>query len=174
MASTNNKSADQVQSDANGERSEADKIRGGMGHNSRNESPYLIKRVEDIESLEHQIQALRKEQREIYADCKKQGFSTKALRAIVAERKLDEDVRVSFREDKAICRDALGMQLAMDFLGASKAPKPSKEDKPALSEVAKKKAEPKKKATPTKGKSLNGEVHSSTQRAKTSEQQATA
>jgi uncharacterized protein (UPF0335 family) len=67
--------------------------------------------IERIEGLESEAATIREDIKEVYAEAKGTGFDTKAIRAIIALRKLDPAKR---QEDAAILdlyASALGMAI---------------------------------------------------------------
>lgn len=65
--------------------------------------------VERIEKLEAEKSELGADIREVYAEAKGNGFDTKALRKIVALRKMDTDERREAEEILETYMHALGM-----------------------------------------------------------------
>ena len=83
----------------------------GPGHNSATQvaREQLQALIERIERLEEEKAGTLSDIRDVYTEGKSAGFDTKALRKIVALRKLDTDER---REQEAILdlyKSALGM-----------------------------------------------------------------
>lgn len=66
-----------------------------IGSNSAAELRALIERIENIEE---QKRALSEDLKEVYAEARITGFDVKALRRIVAERKLDIEERRERRD----------------------------------------------------------------------------
>lgn len=72
-------------------------------------SDMLRQFVETIENLQADAKAISEDIKEKFSEAKGQGFDTKALRAIIAERKKNaEDVR-EFEAAVELYRQALGM-----------------------------------------------------------------
>lgn len=65
--------------------------------------------VERIERMEEEKHAITCDIREIYAEAKGNGFDTKILRRIVAERKQDANERAEQEALLDLYRSALGM-----------------------------------------------------------------
>lgn len=65
--------------------------------------------VERIERLEEESKAIAEDKKEVYAEAKGAGFDTKALRAIIAERKKNADDLAEFESIMDLYRHALGM-----------------------------------------------------------------
>lgn len=76
------------------------------GHNSKEQLKSIVER---IEHLDEEIKGLRDDQRDIYTEAKGNGYDVKALRKVVALRKLDPKAR---QEQEAVLEtymQALGM-----------------------------------------------------------------
>jgi len=65
--------------------------------------------IERIERLEEEKAALAEDIREVYAEAKGTGFDTKALRAIIRLRKLEDNERMEQEALLATYMHALGM-----------------------------------------------------------------
>jgi len=65
--------------------------------------------IERIERMEEEKKAISDDIKEIYAEAKGNGFDTKALRKIVALRKMDTDERREAEEILETYMHALGM-----------------------------------------------------------------
>ena len=65
--------------------------------------------VEVIENLQGDAKAIADDIKEKFAEAKGRGFDTKALRAILAERKKNADDLQEFEANKEMYRIALGM-----------------------------------------------------------------
>lgn len=65
--------------------------------------------VERIEAVQEQIDDLNDDKKDIYAEAKGNGFNTKALKAIVAERRKDPVDKQEFETILDLYRSALGM-----------------------------------------------------------------
>ncbi len=77
-----------------------------VGHNSKEQLKSIIER---IENLDGQINELRSDQKDIYAEAKGNGYDLKALRTIVRMRAMDDEKR---RNQEAVLESymlALGM-----------------------------------------------------------------
>jgi uncharacterized protein (UPF0335 family) len=77
----------------------------------------LKARVERIERLEQEENALKAEKRHIYAGAKDAGYNPKALRRIIAERRMKD--REQIEADMRAYRIALGMAVNDVANGAS-------------------------------------------------------
>lgn len=65
--------------------------------------------IERIENMNEEIASLTADRKEIYAEAKGNGFDTKILRKIVAERKQDANERAEQEALLDLYRSALGM-----------------------------------------------------------------
>jgi len=65
--------------------------------------------VENIERLEEEKKELSRQISDVYKEAKGFGFDTKALRRIIALRKMDADKRVELEQLTETYKDALGM-----------------------------------------------------------------
>lgn len=65
--------------------------------------------IERIERVQEDIDALSDDRKEIYAECKAMGFDTKAVRAIVKLRKMDQAERQEAEAVLDLYKAALGM-----------------------------------------------------------------
>lgn len=65
--------------------------------------------VERIEHVQADIDALGDDRKEIYAECKAMGFDTKAVRAIVKLRKMDQAERQEAEAVLDLYKVAMGM-----------------------------------------------------------------
>lgn len=65
--------------------------------------------VERIERLDEEKGALDCDRKDVYAEAKANGFDTKALRKIVALRRLDRDTRMEEEAVLELYKQALGM-----------------------------------------------------------------
>lgn len=77
-----------------------------QGHNSNEQLKSIVDRIETVEG---QIKDLGKDKTEIYLEAKGNGFDVKALRKIVALRKLSEDDRAAQEQILETYMHALGM-----------------------------------------------------------------
>lgn len=69
----------------------------------------LLSYVERIERLGEEVKALQTDVKEIYDEAKSNGFDVKALKAIVALRKLDDAEREEAESILDVYKSALGM-----------------------------------------------------------------
>lgn len=65
--------------------------------------------IERIERLEEEKKAISDDTKEVYAEAKASGFDTKAIRAIVRLRKMDEAARQEAETILDLYKAALGM-----------------------------------------------------------------
>ncbi|EKF44004.1 hypothetical protein NA8A_04310 [Nitratireductor indicus C115] len=65
--------------------------------------------IERIERVQEDIDALSDDRKEIYAECKAMGFDTKAVRALVKLRKMDQAARHEAEAVLDLYKAALGM-----------------------------------------------------------------
>ena len=75
-----------------------------VGHNGQ-----LRSIVERIENLEGQIGELRSDQKDIFAEAKGNGYDAKALRKVIALRKLSAEDRAAQEAILETYKAALGM-----------------------------------------------------------------
>jgi uncharacterized protein (UPF0335 family) len=80
-----------------------------IGHNSGIHSEQLQTIVERIEKLEEEKAEIATDIREVYAEAKGNGFSTKALREIIKLRKQDPSEREEHEYMVDLYKSALGM-----------------------------------------------------------------
>ena len=86
-----------------------------IGHNS--DAPagfakeHLKQFVERIERMDEEIKALNSDKRDIFAEAKANGFDVKALKAILAIRRQDDDTRREHDTIVEIYAQALGIIL---------------------------------------------------------------
>lgn len=90
-------------------RKKKDEGDGGMGHNANTTAEELRQFVEVIEQLQADAKAVAEDIKEKFAEAKGRGFDTKALRAIIAERKKNADDVAEFEAILDLYREALGM-----------------------------------------------------------------
>ena len=69
----------------------------------------LLSYVERVEHLNEEVKALQTDIKEIYEEAKSNGYDVKALKAIIALRKLDEDEREEAETVLDVYKAALGM-----------------------------------------------------------------
>ena len=69
----------------------------------------LLSYVERIEHLNEEVKALQTDIKEIYDEAKSNGYDVKALKAIIALRKLDEAEREEAETVLDVYKAALGM-----------------------------------------------------------------
>ena len=69
----------------------------------------LLSYVERIERLNEEVKALQTDIKEIYDEAKSNGYDVKALKAIIALRKLDEAEREEAETVLDVYKAALGM-----------------------------------------------------------------
>ena len=69
----------------------------------------LLSYVERIEHLNEEVKALQTDIKEIYEEAKSNGYDVKALKAIIALRKLDEAEREEAETVLDVYKAALGM-----------------------------------------------------------------
>ncbi|MEX4006917.1 DUF2312 domain-containing protein [Neoaquamicrobium sediminum] len=66
--------------------------------------------IERIERVQEDIDALSDDRKEIYAEAKATGFDTKAIRALVKMRKMDQAERQEAEAILDLYKHALGME----------------------------------------------------------------
>ena len=76
------------------------------GHNSKEQLKSIIERVENLDG---QINELRSDQKDVYAEAKGNGYDVKALRTIVRMRKQDVGERAEQEAILETYMHALGM-----------------------------------------------------------------
>ena len=69
----------------------------------------LLSYVERVERLNEEVKALQTDIKEIYDEAKSNGYDVKALKAIIALRKLDEAEREEAETVLDVYKAALGM-----------------------------------------------------------------
>lgn len=69
----------------------------------------LLSYVERVERLNEEVKALQTDIKEIYEEAKSNGYDVKALKAIIALRKLDEAEREEAETVLDVYKAALGM-----------------------------------------------------------------
>ena len=69
----------------------------------------LLSYVERVEHLNEEVKALQTDIKEIYEEAKSNGYDVKALKAIIALRKLDEAEREEAETVLDVYKAALGM-----------------------------------------------------------------
>ena len=69
----------------------------------------LLSYVERVEHLNEEVKALQTDIKEIYEEAKSNGYDVKALKAIIAPRKLDEAEREEAETVLDVYKAALGM-----------------------------------------------------------------
>ena len=69
----------------------------------------LLSYVERVEHLNEEVKALQTDIKEIYEEAKSHGYDVKALKAIIALRKLDEAEREEAETVLDVYKAALGM-----------------------------------------------------------------
>ena len=69
----------------------------------------LLSYVERVEHLNEEVKALQTHIKEIYEEAKSNGYDVKALKAIIALRKLDEAEREEAETVLDVYKAALGM-----------------------------------------------------------------
>ena len=69
----------------------------------------LLSYVERVERLNEEVKALQTDIKEIYEEAKSNGYDVKALKAIIARRKLDEAEREEAETVLDVYKAALGM-----------------------------------------------------------------
>lgn len=97
------------------------KTAAGPGHNSvlhSDAQARLGDLVQRVENLEEERANIAESIRHVYAEAKGQGFDTKVLRAVIAERRINDAERAEREALKDLYRHALGM-LADTPLGAA-------------------------------------------------------
>jgi len=65
--------------------------------------------VERVERIEVEMDERKQDRKEIYAEAKSAGLDAKVLRALVAERRKDQEDWAAFLEEKNLYRRAMGM-----------------------------------------------------------------
>lgn len=79
----------------------------GIGHNVAREQ--LRAFVERIERLEEEQKAINDDKRDVYAEAKGNGFDTKVMKKIIADRRKDSTERQEFNAIYDLYASALGM-----------------------------------------------------------------
>ena len=69
----------------------------------------LLSYVERVEHLNEEVKALQTDIKEIYEEAKSNGYDVKALKAIIALRKLDDAEREEAETVLEVYKAALGM-----------------------------------------------------------------
>ena len=69
----------------------------------------LLSYVERVEHLNEEVKALQTDIKELYEEAKSNGYDVKALKAIIALRKLDEAEREEAETVLDVYKAALGM-----------------------------------------------------------------
>ena len=69
----------------------------------------LLSYVERVERLNEEVKALQTDIKEIYEEAKSNGYDVKALKAIIALRKLDDAEREEAETVLEVYKAALGM-----------------------------------------------------------------
>jgi len=87
----------------------AKKPKEGSNEAYNNVADELRQFVESIESLQADAKGIADDIKDKYAEAKGRGYDTKALRAIVAERKKNADDVAEFESIVELYRAALGM-----------------------------------------------------------------
>tara|TARA_B100001778_G_scaffold305654_1_gene284418 strand:- start:202 stop:471 length:270 start_codon:yes stop_codon:yes gene_type:complete len=80
------------------------------GHNSGIAADHLRAFVERIERLEEEGRAISDDKRDVYAEARGTGFDAKAIRAVVALRRKDEQKRMEEAAVLDTYMAALGMK----------------------------------------------------------------
>jgi uncharacterized protein (UPF0335 family) len=80
---------------------------GQIGDNAKAQLRSIIERVENLDG---QINDLRSDQKDIYAEAKSNGFDVPALRAIVRARREDADKRRERESNIDLYRVTLGIE----------------------------------------------------------------
>ena len=84
----------------------------GPGHNSGAvHAGKLQSFVERIERLNEEKAALAEDQKLVYQEAKSEGYDTKALRRVVALRKMDKEARLEQQEILETYGRALGLEI---------------------------------------------------------------
>jgi len=89
-----------------------DDLVGGVhgGHNAQTVAADQLKSIiARIERLNEDKAAISDDIKDLYAEAKGNGFDTKAIRKLIAERKQDADERTEFESILDLYRHALGM-----------------------------------------------------------------
>ena len=82
---------------------------GGNGSLSAKQRGEFKNYIERIERLEEKNRETRAEIGGLYSSAKEAGFETKAMRAVVKERRMDKETREALEHVKDVYRMALGM-----------------------------------------------------------------
>lgn len=87
----------------------------GIGHNSGGDNPaagsQLRSFIERLERLDEDLDVIKSDKKEVFAEAKGQGYDVKILRKLIAERKKD---RVKASEERALLElyaSAIGFDL---------------------------------------------------------------
>jgi len=70
--------------------------------------------IERIERLEEEKKGIADDVKDVYGEAKATGFDVKAMRTLIAMRKLEKHTRDEHQTIVAMYAAALGMQLAFD------------------------------------------------------------
>ena len=90
----------------------------GIGHNSGEKHPEVIKRIEELMALQAQKKSIAKAERDIRNSLKTEfGVLSSSVAREVALRKLDPDVRVQVETNHEDLKKMLGYQPQLDFVG---------------------------------------------------------
>lgn len=65
--------------------------------------------VERLERLDEEARALNDDRKDVLAEAKANGFDTKAIKRILADRRQDRDQRMEFEAIYELYKQALGM-----------------------------------------------------------------
>lgn len=79
------------------------------GKNSVTAAEELLHFVERFEGLQRDKDAIAKDQKDVMAEAKGRGYDTKALRAIISERKKNAEDVQQYNSILELYRDILGM-----------------------------------------------------------------
>lgn len=72
--------------------------------------------IEDIESVNEEMAALRKKKREIKVAAKKDGFDSKTLEVIIKKRAVDNEIRLLHEAEVSRVEKAIGMETLFEYL----------------------------------------------------------
>ncbi len=80
----------------------------GLGHNSgANDQLRLF--IERIERLDEEKKGISDDIKDVFSEAKGQGFDTKVMRYVLAQRRIEQAARDEFRALAEVYLDALGL-----------------------------------------------------------------
>lgn len=132
-----------------------DTIVPGVGHNSGQKIPGVIKLVDELLHIGEQKKSLGKAERDLRNKAKSEfGIMSGPLAHEMRLRKMDDDVRVQFESNHSDLKVALGYQPELDFAGAQPT-RASASQQPSEAQIRGRK--PQVAAEPEEGYSVEGD-----------------